>query len=221
MGCGTSTGEDGKIAMKTTNLPGLDEFFNDVQGFIDEIYEAQDPIDEALEQLLENTEFQEVDGATAHQAAVGTVFCLASQANGVAVEDLVTITEESPFIEIDTSKASGPPADAANNLKAYIMAIVAAKDRIEPLVKKAQEFAEKSTELPGKVQGEIKAAGGLGAMQKIKAVRYTTTNVRNVAKLPSLVNGFKDSVTEALKSIMGATKELNAKKSRLQDIGSK
>jgi len=219
MGCGTSTGADGRLLMKETKLSGMDEFFNDVQGFIDEIYEAQEPIDEALGTLLENTEFAEVDGANAHHAIVGTVFALAAQARGEGVEDLVVIKQEEPFLELDTSKASGPPADAANNLKDYIMAIVAAKDRIQPLVEKAKSFAEKAPDLPGKVQGEIKNAGGLGTMDKIRAVRNTTTNVRNTAKLPGLVDDFKSCVMDALSSIQGATKELNNKKGQLAKIG--
>lgn len=221
MGCGGSTGVDGKIQMKTTKLAGIDEFFNDVQGFVDEVYEVQDPMEEALDKLLENTGFDTIEGATAHHCAVGIVFSIAASTNGQSVEDIVTITEESPFISIDTSNATASTESAVENFKEYINSIVAAKDRIEPLIEKSKEFAEKAPDLPGKVTGEISNAGGLGAMDKIRAVRYTAANVRNTAKLPGLVNDFKDTVTEALKSVQGATKELNAKKGKLADIGAK
>lgn len=205
--------------MKKTKLAGMDEFFDDAQGFIDEIYEIQDPIDDALENLLWHTDFEKTVGATAHHAAVGTVFSIAAQGNGAGAEDLFDVKAESPFLEINKTNASGKTANAVDDIQEYVKAFVAAKDRIAPLAEKAKSFAEKAPDLPGKAKDDLGNAGDLGAMDKIRAVKNTATNSKELAKLPAMVNGLKDTVTEALASIQGAGKELNAKKAKLAEIG--
>lgn len=221
MGCGSSTGGDGKIQMQKTKLEGMDEFFDDVQGFIDEIYEIQDPIEDSKEALLESSDFEKIEGASVHHAAVGIVFALASQSNGSDVANLFKVTGSSPFLEINKSSASGGLLTSVDNLTKYIMALTAAKDRIEPLSEKAKGFAEKAPDLPDKVKGEINNAGDLGAMDKLRAVKNTSVNCKNMSKLPGLVKDFKDTIMGALADVQGAAKELEAKKSKLGDIGKK
>lgn len=221
MGCGSSTGGDGKINMQKTKLAGMDEFFDDVQGFIDEIYEIMDPIEDAKDELLESCDLEKVEGATAHHAAVGIVFALASQSNGSDVANLFKVVPESPFIEIEKKSASGKLLISIDNLRKYIVACTKAKDRIEPLADKAKKFAEKAPDLPDKAKDELNNAGDLGAMDKMRAVKNTSLNCKNLAKLPGLINDLKDTVTGALADVQGSTKELNAKKDKLSDIGKK
>lgn len=219
MGCGSSTGSDGKIRMQKTQLEGMDEVFDQVQGLVDEIYEIQDPIDDALENLLYYSNFHKTVGATAHHCAVGIVFALAASTNGSGTEDLFDVTTESPFLTLNKKSATGDLVKAIDAFTDYVKALTAAKDRIEPLSEKAKEFAEKAPDLPGKVKDDVKNAEGLGMMAKAKAVKYTASNSKHMAKLPSTVNDFKNAIQEALESIQGAGKELNAKKGQLADIG--
>ncbi|CAI2377454.1 unnamed protein product [Moneuplotes crassus] len=221
MGCGSSTGADGKICMKKTKLPAVDEFFDDVQGFCDEVYAIQDPIESAEDKLLYDTDFHHTDGANVKHAIVGIVFRVASLGNLDNLDKFVKITDKEPFISLDASSASSEASasiDAAND---YINSVISAKDRIEPLADKAQKFAEKAPELPGKAKDELGKAAGLGTMDKIRAVRNTTGNVRAIAKLPTVITDFKDCVMEAITNIQSAVKELNSKKAKLNDIGKK
>ena len=52
MGCGGSKGKGGKVEMKTTEFPAIDEFFNDAQTIINQLYDLKDPIDKAREDLI-------------------------------------------------------------------------------------------------------------------------------------------------------------------------
>ncbi len=219
MGCGSSTGSDGKINMKKTKLPGMDEVFDEVQGFWDEIYAIQDPIDDALDDLLYYSSFHTTVGATAHHCAVGVVFALAAASNGAGTEDLFDVKAESPFLTLNKGSAQGDTVKAIDAFTEYIKALTAAKDRIEPLAEKAKGFAEKAPDLPGKCKDDVGNAGDLGAMDKMRAVKNTATNSKHMAKLPSLVTGLKDTIQEAFESIQGAGKELNDKKGKLSDIG--
>ena len=218
MGCGGSTGSDDKLMMKKTNLEGIDEFFDDVQGFIEEINEVQDPIDDAEAALLEACYLDKTPDANVHHAIVGTVFSVAGQSNGSDLENMVTITVDDPFIDINKRGASADTVNAIEKINDYIKSLVEAKDKIEPFMQKATDFAEKAPELPDKVQGEISNAGGLGAMDKLRAVRFTAGNVRNTVKLPNLVNSFKDTILGALENVKEASKELNQKKGKIMNI---
>ena len=93
--------------MKKTKLPAVDEFFDDVQGFVDEVYEIQDPINDAEEKLLYNTDFEHQDGANIKHAIVGLVFSVAASGNLDNLDKFVKITEKSPFIALDASSATG------------------------------------------------------------------------------------------------------------------
>lgn len=219
MGCGSSTGSDGKIRMQKTKLPGMDEVFDEVQGFVDEVYEIQDPIDDALENLLWYTNFHKTVGATAHHCCVGIVFSLAAASNGAGVDNLFEVKPASPFLELNKSSAQGDTVKAIDAFTDYIKALTAAKDRIEPLAEKAKGFAEKAPDLPGKCKEDISNSKDLGMMEKAKAAKNTATNSKHMAKLPSLVTGLKDTIQEAFESIQGAGKELTAKKDKLSDIG--
>mmetsp|Transcript_10327 Transcript_10327/g.11778 ORF Transcript_10327/g.11778 Transcript_10327/m.11778 type:complete len:123 (-) Transcript_10327:62-430(-) len=75
--------------------------------------------------------------------------------------------------------------------------------------------------MPTKAKDDLGNAGDLGAMDKIRAVKNTATNAKQLAKLPGMVAAFKDSIMDAVKSLQGAGKELNAKKGQLTDIGKK
>uniref|UniRef100_A0A7S3KSC3 Uncharacterized protein n=1 Tax=Euplotes crassus TaxID=5936 RepID=A0A7S3KSC3_EUPCR len=221
MGCGSSTGSDGKICMKKTKLPAVDEFFDDVQGLCDEVYSIQDPIEEAEQKLLWDADFKDTDGANVKHAVVGIVFNVAAKGNLDNIDRFVKITDKAPFIALDASSAASDVKnciDAANN---YINSVISAKDKIEPLCDKAKDFAEKAPELPGKAKDELGKAAGLGTMDKIRAVRNCTGNVRAIAKLPTVVTGLKDCVMESISNIQGAVKEINAKKAKLNDIGKK
>ena len=221
MGCGSSTGADGKIRMKRTKLPGMDDIFDDAQKLIDEIYEIQDPIDHALDNLLYHTGFYKTPCATAHHAMVGIVFAMASKSKGEGVDDMFKILPQSPFITFDKTKANGDTARAIDDLTDYIQALTAANDRIGPMTEKAKSFAEKAPDMPEKAKDDLDKTDGLGAMDKMKAVKNSASNAKNMAKLPQLVADFKDTVQEALESVQGGTKELNAKKGDLSDIGKK
>ena len=221
MGCGSSTGADGKIAMKKTKLPAVDEFFDDVQGFIDEVYEIQDPICDAEEKLLYHTDFQDTAGANIKHAIVGLVFNIAAQGNADAIDKVVKITDKEPFISLDGSGISGDVSAGIDCVNDYIKAVIGAKDRIQPLADKGKSFAEKAPDLPGKAKDEVGNAGGLGTMDKLRAIKNTTSNVRAVAKLPTLVNDFKDTVMGAITNIQAAVKEINNKKGKMVDIGNK
>lgn len=207
--------------MKKTKLPAVDEFFDDVQAFCDDVYEIQDPINDAEEKLLWDTSFHNTDGANVKHAIVGIVFAVAAKGNLDNFDKFVKITEKSPFIALDASSATSEVKDAVDAANNYINAVIGAKDKIEPLADKAKKFAEKAPELPGKAKDELGKAAGLGTMDKIRAVRNCTGNVRAIAKLPTVVTDFKDCVMEAISNIQGAVKELNAKKGKLNDIGKK
>lgn len=221
MGCGSSTGGDRKIRMKKTKLTGMDEFFDDVQGFIDEVYKIKDPIDDAKDDLMDSTDLDKVVGANTHHATVGVVFSLASQANGADVTNIFQILPKEPFIKINKRSAAGKTAKSVDNITDYINAFVAAQSRIEPLAQKAKSFAEKAPDLPDKAKEEVNNSGDLGAMDKLRAVKNTATNCKNMAKLPELVTELKDTVADAIAEIQAACKELNAKKGDLANIGKK
>lgn len=221
MGCGSSTGSDGKIQMQKTKLAGMDEFFDDVQAFVDDVYEIKDPIDDARDELMDSTDLDKVVGANTHHATVGIVFSIASQSNGSDVGNIFEVLPKEPFIQINKGSASGKTAESVDNLTEYIKAVVAAQSKIQPLAEKAQSFAEKAPDLPGKAKDEVGNAGDLGAMDKLRAVKNTGTNCKNMAKLPGLVQELKDTVADAISEIQAACKELNAKKGDLGNIGKK
>jgi hypothetical protein len=221
MGCGGSSGTSGPIKMKKTKLEELDEFFDDVQGLIDEIYELKDPVEEARGKLLESTELAKVTCGNTHHAIVGIVFAIASQLRGGEIGNIFTITIEAPFIEINSESATGRLIESIDALKEYIESIIGAKDRIEPLVQKVTEFVKKAPELPNKAKEGVSSAKGLGLMDQINAVKNTATNCRNLTSLPSLINEFKQTVQNTLAEIQGATKELNEVKSKLSEISKK
>lgn len=221
MGCGGSSGTSGPIKMKPTKLGELDEFFDDVQGLIDEIYELKDPVEKAREALLESTELAKVTCGNTHHAIVGIVFAIASQLRGGEIGNAFTITLEAPYIEINSESATGRLLESIDAFKEYIGSIIGAKDRIEPLVQKVTEFVKKAPELPSKAKEGVSSAGDLGMMDKINAVKNTATNCRNLTALPSLINEFKQTVQNTLVEIQGATKELNEVKSKLSEIGKK
>lgn len=228
MGCNGSSGSSGsssssgssrKIEMKETKLADMDEFFNQVQGLVDEIYEIKDPVEEARDALLESTEFDTVTCGNTHHATVGIIFAISSQSNGQDINNSYTVTPEAPFIEINKGSASGDLIQCVENLQAYIAALTSAKDRIIPLSTKVKEFAEKAPELPSKAKDSIKSAEDLGIMDKIIAVRNTATNSRNLALLPTFLSNFSVTIKNSLQEIIEATKELKESKGKLSDIG--
>jgi hypothetical protein len=221
MGCGGSSGSSGQIKMKKTKLGDMDEFFDDAQGLIDEIYELKDPVEEARDALLESSELEKVTCGNTHHATVGIVFAIASQSNGSDCSNAFKASAEAPYIEINKGSSSGKLLQSIDDLQAYIKALIAAKDRIEPLSKKAKEFAEKAPELPNKAKESVNNAGDLGAMDKISAIKNTATNCKNLGSLPSLVNELRLTVQNSLLEIQGASKELEESKSKLSEIGKK
>jgi hypothetical protein len=221
MGCGSSTGDGDKIQMQKTKLAGMDEFFDDVQAFVDDFYEIKDPIDDAKDALLESTDLEKVEGANTHHATVGTVFSIAAQGNGADVANIFEVLPKEPFIQINKGSAAGKTAESVDNLTEYIKAFVAAQSKIQPLAEKAQSFAEKAPDLPGKAKDEVGNAGDLGTMDKLRAVKNTGTNCKMMAKLPALITELKDTVADGIAEIQAACKELNAKKGDLGNIGKK
>jgi len=221
MGCGGSSGSSGKIKMKKTKLADMDEFFDDVQGLVDEIYELKDPVEEARDALLESTGLDKVTCGNTHHATVGIVFAIASQSNGTDVAKAFKASAEAPYIEINKSSASGNLIQCIDDLQLYIKSLIAAKDRIEPLSKKVKEFAEKAPELPNKAKESVNSAGDLGAMDKINAVKNTATNSKQLGSLPALVNELRLTVQNSILEIQGATKELDESSGKLTTIGKK
>ena len=217
MGCGGS-GEKSKISMQKTGLPAMDELFDDVQGFVDEIYELMDPIDDARAKLLEETEFDKISCGNTHHATVGIIFAMAATMSG-SVDVAFKIKAEMPFIELDKSKGTGKVVSCIEAFQEYVKAISAAKDRIEPLAMKSKEFAEKAPDLPNKAKDEVKNAQGLGPFQAIAAVKNTASNCKHMASLPTLVNDLRKLVTDCITELQSIVKELNNKKTKLADIG--
>lgn len=221
MGCGGSTGSSDKIQLKKTKLADMDEFFDDVQGIIDEIYELKDPVEEARDALLESTGLDKVTGGNTHHAIVGIVFAIASQARGTDVDNLFTITVEEPYIEVNTDSASGNLLECIGKLGEYIKALVSCKSRIEPLSSKVKEFAQKAPELPSKAKESLGSAGGLGLMDQINAVKYTATNCKQLGSLPELVKQLGETIKASILEIKDATKELTESLGKFSTIGKK
>ena len=166
MGCGGSSGSDGKIEMKKTKLGEIDEVFDDAQGLLDEIYEIKDPIDDSREQLLWQTEFDKVECGNTHHATCGIVYALTTCTKPEELANLFAVKAEAPFLEINKESASGELAQAIDDLMTYIQSLVAAKDRIGPLSDKAKAIAEKAPDLPDKAKEGVKNSKDLGAMDK-------------------------------------------------------
>ena len=52
MGCGCSSGQGERFYMQKTKLHSLDEFFDDVQRLLDELYEIKEPMEDSRYELL-------------------------------------------------------------------------------------------------------------------------------------------------------------------------
>jgi ElaB/YqjD/DUF883 family membrane-anchored ribosome-binding protein len=167
MGCGGSTGSKKKIKMQITKLADVDMFFKDTQEVIDSIYELSEPIDDARDELLENTGFNKVCCASTHHAIVGVVFGVYATSKSVDnAVNAVDIKMESPFITFDTKKVSGPIAADVKALTTYIESLTKAKGKVESLGDKVKAIAEKAPELPTKAKDSLSKSKGLGAMDK-------------------------------------------------------
>lgn len=219
MGCG-SYSSAGKIKMEKTKLKGLDEFFDDAQGLIDEIYEIKEPIEDARRELLDATEFEKIVCSNTHHATVGLVFAMCAT-NPAGAADVVKMKESEPFIELNKKSASGKLVMTCEAFQEYIEAIVKAKDRIEPLAEKAQSFAEKAPDLPNKAKEDIEGSTDLGMFEKVAAIKNVSMNCKSLGSVPNLVNELKMIVLNGLKEVQAASKELNDHKAKLGDIGKK
>ena len=221
MGCGSSKGSAGKISMDKTKLPELDSFFDDVQGLIDEVYQLRDPIEDSKDELIYNTDFEKVICSNTQHAIVGTVFALTTLGNESDLGKLFDVTLEQPYVKIDTKHAAGKIKKATDSLTDYVKNLVKAKDNIERLLSKANSFAEKAPDLPDKAKDALGSAEGLGALDKIRAVKNTASNCKELGKIPSLVKELQMTVTNAIKELQEAGKELNKNKAKLTDIRKK
>ena len=167
MGCGGSKGQQEKISMQMTKLAEVDEFFNDTQGVIDNIYELKDPIDEAREDFMESTGFDEVCCGNTQHATLGTVYAI--YATSKAVDDAVNavdITMDSPFLTFSDDKVAGTLAQDTKNFTAYVNALINGSQKVLPLVDKVKTIAEKAPDLPQKSKDALSNSQGLGAMDK-------------------------------------------------------
>lgn len=221
MGCGSSKGSAGKIKMEKTKLPEMDSFFNDVQGLVDEVYQLRDPIEDAKDELIYNTDFEKVVCSNTHHAIVGTVFSLATLGDEKDIAKLFDVTLEEPYVKIDTKHATGKIIKATDALVDYVKSLTNAKKNIERLLTKANSFAEKAPDLPDKAKDALGSAGDLGALDKIRAVKNTASNCKELGKIPALVKDLQSTVTNAIKELQSAGKELNDKKAKLLEIRKK
>lgn len=221
MGCGASANDDGTIRMKKTKLPDVDKFFDEVQGVADAIYDIKDPIDDNKDKLLFYTDLHRTECANSHHATVGLVFSMASKSPADELPNLFKTTTQQPFIEINKRGAAADDIRAVEYLMDYIKALVAAKDKIEPLSEKAQALAKKAADMPNKAKSDIEKAGSLGAMDKLNAGRYTVSNANATAKLPGLCKELQTTITNSLAEIQAAAKELGEKQSKLGEIRQK
>jgi hypothetical protein len=221
MGCGASASDSGTIKMKKTKLSDVDSFFGDVQAVADAIYDIKDPIDDNRDKLMFYTGFYKVECSNSHHATVGLVFSMASKTATSELANLFKTTTQQPFIEINKRGAAADDARAVEYLMDYIKALIAAKDKIQPLAEKAQTLAKEAPNMPGKAKSDLEKAGSLGAMDKMNAVRYTASNVSATAKLPGLVKELQTTITDSLAEIQGAAKELGEKQSKLGEIRQK
>ena len=224
MGCGCSLGSSDRIEMKKTKLPAMDDIFDGVQKIVDEVYAVMDPVEESRWKLLQETELSKVVWGNTHHATVGIIFALVATGKNIKVDSLFKTKFEPPFIELDTSQATGKMVPCCEALLKYIKSIVDAKDRIEPLVEKAKEIAETAKDLPDKAKDEAQNAKDLGPLEMISAVKNTAINWKHMANLPNLVTELKDLVTSSIEEVKGAVKELNDKKEQTfanwQDLSS-
>lgn len=220
MGCGGSTGSGKKIKMKTTKLKDVDGFFDDAQGIVDEIYEIQDPIDDAKDGLLEATGMEKVECADVNHAICGMVYAIAVQVNG-DIDSAVNIVATEPFIEINKGKASGEVVKAVDHLEKYLKGLVAGKDRMEPLTKKVTDIVKKSAEIPNKAKAAAKDSNDLGVMDKLKAGKNALSNVKELNRVPGLCNDLKDTIVDALKAVKAATEEINDNKGKMAEFAQK
>ncbi|CAI2377436.1 unnamed protein product [Moneuplotes crassus] len=218
MGCGSSTGADSKICLRKTKLFAVDEFFGEVQGLCEELYTIQDLIKSAEDKLLYDTDFHHADGANAKHAIAGIVFRVASLGNLDNFDKFVNITDKQPFISLEASSAPSETISSINAANDYINSVFLAKDRIEPLADKAKTFIEKAPEIPSKAKDEIAKAKDLDILEKVKSLKNTKCNVKEIARLPTVLFNFKDCVMKAITNIQSSIKELNSKKSKLNSI---
>ena len=207
--------------MKTTKLSEVDAFFDDVQAVADAIYDIKDPIDDNKDALLYYTDLYKTECANSHHATVGLVFSMASKTAANELPNLFKTTTQQPFIEINKRGAAADDARAVEYLMDYIKALIAAKDKIQPLAEKAQALAEKAPDMPNKAKSDLENAGSLGAMDKINAVRYTASNCSATAKLPGLVKELQTTITDSLAEIQAAAKELGEKQAKMSEIRQK
>ena len=167
MGCGGSTGNGKKIQMQKTKLADVDSFFDDTQAVIDSIYDLQDPIEDAKDELLESTGFDKVCCANTHHAIVGTVFAIYGTSKAAdEAANAVDVTMSSPYISFDTSKLEGTVANDAKCLTMYITSLTKANTQIESLVDKVKTVAEKAPDLPSQAKTSLEKSKDLGAMDK-------------------------------------------------------
>ena len=193
MGCGLAVWGDGKIEMKRTKLEGMDQFFNDVQSIVDEIYELKGDVEDKRDALLRGTYINKVWCGNTHHAIVGIVFAIATKANNINIEDIVKVTTDEPFVEVKKDLADGPLSENVDDLAEYIEALMNIKDKIESLMEKSKEFSEKAGELPDKAKEDIKDSTDLGVIAKVKvfSMYYVSKYLNRLFKiLPLIVNNW-------------------------------
>jgi phage-related minor tail protein len=207
--------------MEKTKLPEIDSFFDDVQELIDEVYGLRDPIEDAKDEIIYNTDFEKIVCSNTHHAIVGIVFALSTLGDEKDLSKLFDVTLEEPFVKIDTKHAAGKLIKATDSLTDYVKNIVNARKNIERLLKKATSFAERAPELPDKAKEALSGSSSLGALDKIRAVKNTSVNCKELGKIPTLVKELQMTATNAIKELQEAGKELNANKTKLLDIRKK
>lgn len=207
--------------MKKTKLPSIDKFFEEVQEVADAICDIKDPIDDKKDALLHYTGFDKTKCATSHHAIVGLVFSMASKVTVDELVDLIKISTDEPFIEINKKAGILEDAQAVDQLMEYIKTLIATKDKIEPLVEKVQSLAKTVVDMPSKAKAELGKANDLKTMDKLRAVRNTAYNVSQTAELPGIVKELQETITDSLMEIQEAAKELGDKIPKLAEIRQK
>ena len=130
---------------------------------------------------------------------------------------MVETKTEAPFVEFKKTNFDSTLSKDIKNIEEYISAALKAKDKIEPFIERAKEFSEKAPDLPEKAKDEVENSD-LGYMDKVKAVSATSSNCKQLSKLPGFVDQFKYLVQSCITEIKDTGKELNDNKGNVKKI---
>ena len=219
MGCGSSAGKKKKkIALDaTTGVASADEFFENAQLTINNLYDIKDPLKKFRWKLLKKAGFFETPGAEAKHCIVGLLYALS--ANIDSAEGLYKALEfkgEAPFISLDKKHVPKSLDKTWDAFVDYMEKMSECLQKLPELSENIQSTVDKASGLPDQVGGDLE---GLDFVAKGKATLKISQNIKSLSGVPKLAKDTTAKLKTTLQDIKDAVESVKSKGADLDKIG--